>query len=204
MKRFGFTLMEVAVAAALIAILASATVPTFIDYLDMRNAETTAKALAAIGNGIISYQSIVHTNGGTTNVYPDSISSLTNPIAVTTRNSCNVAYNNGGANTSTLLSTFNSAFPYATFYIPFGGYPTPLGNVDATVTRNTGNTSMSITMTGIDSMDAARLERYIDGDDVNITANQTGGTFRVTGFTGGGGTPKKANVGYVIPVAAKC
>src|SRR3569833_1371324 len=92
MKRFGFTLMEVAVAAALIAILASATVPTFIDYLDMRNAETTAKTLAAIGNGIVSYEAIVHTNGGTTNVYPDSIHYLTNQIATTSRNSCGNLY----------------------------------------------------------------------------------------------------------------
>lgn len=197
----GFTLVEVAVAAALMALLAAATLPSFIEYLEMRDAETTASYLSSMATGIASYESAVHTNGGTTNTYPRRVSYLTNQIATTDTNSCGARYST--VNTSTLLSTYNAAAPFTNFYIPPAGLQTPMGTIQDLLTRNPTTATVgtiSINMNSIDSTDAIRLEQYIDGDDGTVAANRTSGVFRINSFPSAG----KANVSYIVPVAAKC
>ena len=198
--RRGFTLIEVAVAAALLALLAAATVPVFVDYLDMRDAETTAKTLASIATGIASYEtSVKTTTAAGTNTYPHKISMLANTIATTDSNSCGTAY---GGTATNLVTSFNAAFPYVSFYIPAGGYQTPVGQVQDILTRVPATATVGrieIVMPSIDSMDALRLERYIDGDDGSVTANRSGGTFRINSVSG-----NRMNVSYVVPAAAKC
>jgi prepilin-type N-terminal cleavage/methylation domain-containing protein len=197
----GFTLAEVAIAAALMAILAAATVPSFVEYLAQRDVESTAKTLASIASGIVSYETTVKMNGGTTNTYPRKISYLTNQIATTDTNSCGVRYSVAGT-TTTLLSTYSAAAPFVSFYIPPGGLNTPVGTISDNVVRNPNSATVgtiSIVMSSIDSADAVRLERYIDGTDGNIAANRTSGIFRITATAF-----PKMDVSYIVPAAAKC
>lgn len=204
-RRAGFTLIEVAVAAGLMAILAAATTPSFIEFLASRDAQTTAKTLSAVASGVVAYESSVKTNGGASNTYPQLISSLTNPIGLTSRNSCGASYSS--APNSTLLGTYNAAFPYVTFLIPAGGLSTPLGMIQDQVVRAPAAAAvgtLAIVMPAIDSTDAIRLERVIDGDDGTIAASRSSGTFRITAFSGTGTARRTASVAYVIPAAAKC
>jgi prepilin-type N-terminal cleavage/methylation domain-containing protein len=203
--RRGFTLIEVAVAAGLMAILAAATTPSFVEFLAARDAEATAKTLGAVASGVVAFESSVTTNGGSTHTYPLLISSLTNPITLASRNSCSATY--AAAPNATLLSTYNAAFPFVTFLIPPGGLSTPLGMIQDQMVRTPATASLgtlAIVMPAIDSTDAIRLERVIDGDDGTVAANRTSGTFRITGFSGTGSARRTASVAYVIPVAAKC
>ena len=204
-RRAGFTLMEVAVAAGLMAILAAATTPSFVEFLSARDAEATARTLGAVASGVIAYESAVKTNGGETNTYPLLISSLTNPISLTSRNSCSTSYR--FVPHRTLLASYNASFPYVTFLIPPGGLSTPLGTIQDQMVRTPATSAvgtLAIVMPSIDSTDAIRLERAIDGDDGTIAANRAGGTLRITGFAGTGSARRTASVAYVIPVAAKC
>jgi hypothetical protein len=187
------------------AILAAATTPSFVEFLAMRDAQATAKTLSAVASGIVAYESSVKTNGGATNTYPQLISSLTNPITLASKNSCAAAYS--AAPSTTLLSTYNTAFPFATFLIPAGGLSTPLGMIQDQITRTPAAAAVgtvAIVMPAVDSTDAIRLERVVDGDDGTIAANRTSGTLRITAFSGSGSARRTAAVAYVIPVAAKC
>jgi prepilin-type N-terminal cleavage/methylation domain-containing protein len=204
-RRAGFTLMEVAVAAGLMAVLAAATTPSFVEFLSARDAEATARTLSAVASGVVAYESSVKTNGGSTSTYPLLISSLTNPIGLSSRNSCSTPYR--FMPHRTLLASYNSAFPYATFLIPPGGLSTPLGMIQDQMVRTPATAAvgtLAIVMPSIDSTDAIRLERVIDGDDGTIAANRTSGTLRITAFSGSGSARRTASVAYVIPVAARC
>jgi prepilin-type N-terminal cleavage/methylation domain-containing protein len=203
--RSGFTLIEVAVAAGLMAILAAATTPSFVEFLAARNAEATAKTLSAVAEGVAAYESSVITNGGSTHTYPQLISSLTNPITTASRNSCAATYS--AAPHATLLATYNASFPFATFLVPIGGLSTPLGMIQDQMVRTPATAAvgtLAIVMPVIDSIDAIRLERVIDGDDGLIAGNRASGTLRITSFSGTGSARRTASVAYIIPVAAKC
>lgn len=199
----GFTLVEVAVAAALIAILAAATVPTFVDFLDQRDVETTAKTLSSLATGLATYQSTVRTSG-TNATYPHRLYELSTTIVTTDSNSCGVRYSAVAGGAGTLVSTWTTGAPYAPFVLQsMAGYQTPIGLIQDLLVRSPNNASvgtLAIVMPTIDSVDALRLERYVDGDDGKLAANQTAGTFRINSFDGNG----HANVSYVLPVANKC
>jgi prepilin-type N-terminal cleavage/methylation domain-containing protein len=204
-RRSGFTLIEVAVAAGLMAILAAATTPSYVEFLASHEAQATAKTLSAVASGVVAYESSVKSNGATTNTYPLLISSLTNPISLASKNSCAATYS-AGPNT-TLLATYSAAFPFVTFLIPTGGLSTPLGTIQDQMVRTPANAvigTLSIIMPVVDSTDAIRLERVIDGDDGTIAANRASGTLRITSFTGSGSARRTASVAYVIPVGPKC
>ena len=204
-RRAGFTLIEVAVAAGLMAILAAATTPSFVEFLAARDAQTTAKTLSVVASGVVAYEAAVKTNGGATNTYPLLISSLTTPISLASRNSCSATY--GAGPSATLLATYNAAFPFVTFLIPPGGLSTPLGMIQDQMTRTPATAAvgtLAIVMPSIDSTDAIRLERVVDGDDGTVAANRSTGTLRILAFSGRGSARRTARVAYVIPVAAKC
>lgn len=197
-RRDGFTLAEVAVSAALIAILAAATVPSFSEYLDMRDAVTTANTLSQLAAGVTSFGSSVR-SAGTTGTYPNKISSLTNQIVqASTLNSCKATT----TMTANAVTTYNASAPFVDFYVPVGGLKTPFGIVLDTMTRNPTTAlvgTLAIDMQ-IDTIDALRLERVVDGDDGTVAANRTAGTLRITTS----GTARINNVQYLVPVGARC
>ena len=208
-NRAGFTLVEVAVAAVLVGILAAATVPSLHEFLNGRDAETTVTTLSTIAAGISRYEAVVLASGAGTNVYPGNISYLTNAITTASINSCGAAYSTL-ASTANLVANWNANSPFVNFFIPAGGFYTPVGLIqDRLVRLPAPGTSavvgqLAIVMPSISQDDAMRLERIIDGDDGTIVANQTSGTFRITALNGTGSQTLTASVQYILPAAAKC
>jgi prepilin-type N-terminal cleavage/methylation domain-containing protein len=194
--RAGFTLIEVAVAAVLIAVLAAATIPTLSEFTSNRDAASTANTLSQIGMGIAAFKTGVLTTGsGTSNTYPRFISQLTAPITNANRNSC---YN---THTNTAVNNWAATGPFVTFNIPPGGLFTPLGVVQDSMVRtpNSANPgTLAIRMT-VDSIDAIRLDRVVDGGDGGAA-----GTLRFTFSVLALPAARTADVQYLVPVAAKC
>jgi prepilin-type N-terminal cleavage/methylation domain-containing protein len=194
MRRVGFTLIEVAVATVLVAVLAAATIPALNEFIRGREAISTANTLSQIAIGVSNFKAAVLTGGAGTNTYPRFISSLSNPITTSQHNSCSAAFNAGA------VTTWASSGPFVAFNIPPGGLSTPLGIVQDSMVRtpNSANVgTLAIRMT-IDSVDAVRLDQAIDGGD-----GPTAGTLRMT-FSGSGGSARTADIQYLVPVAAKC
>ncbi len=194
MRRAGFTLMEVAVATVLVAVLAAATIPALNEFMRGRETIATANTLSQLAAGISNFKSAVLTGGAGTNTYPRFISALSNPITTSQRNSCLAVFKAGAVN------TWKSSGPFVTFNVPPGGLSTPLGVVQDSMVRtpNSANVgTLAIRMT-VDSVDALRLDQVIDGGD-----GPAAGTLRMT-FSGGGSAARTADIQYLVPVAAKC
>lgn len=206
----GFTLVEVAVAAVLVGILAAATIPSLHEFLDGQDATATATTLSTIAAGIAQYEKVVLANTTGSNVYPGNISYLTNAITTASLNSCGAAYSTTSGGAANLVTNWNTNSPFVNFYIPPGGFQTPVGVIQDQLVRlpAPGTTAvvgqLAIVMTAISQDDAMRLERIIDGDDGTIAANQTSGTFRITALNGTGSQTRTASVQYLLPAAARC
>jgi prepilin-type N-terminal cleavage/methylation domain-containing protein len=194
--RTGFTLMEVAVAAVLIAVLAAATIPTLSEFMSGREAHAVANQLSQIASGVATFKNSVLSSGSSaSNTYPRFISQLTNPITTASRNSCYATH------TGTAVTTWAATGPFVTFNIPPGGLFTPLGVIQDSMFRAPNSATagtLAIRMT-VDSVDAIRLDRIIDGGD-----GAAAGTLRITAFTGSGNQTRSADLQYLVPVAAKC
>ena len=195
----GFTLAEVAVAAALVAMLAAVTSPYLVSFLDRQRAQKTADKLASIATGIGTFHALVLQGGVNTGAYPGFVSQLDTLITATSvasHNSCgsaNVAANQFTAAAVTAWSTYG---PFVTFYLPKTGLQTPLGIVqDSMVRSNTNGTvgTLAIEMLNADSADAVMLDRVVDGGDGGLT-----GILRYTI------TSSLAHIQYLVPVGAKC
>jgi prepilin-type N-terminal cleavage/methylation domain-containing protein len=194
--RAGFTLAEIAITAAIMAILAAVTAPYFVEFIDKQRAATTADKLAALATGIAAFSSAVHTaSAATATAYPGRISELANAIttvAASTPNSCGTAFN------ATAVASWNTSGPFITFMVPTTGYVTPLGTVNDVLIRSpttatVGTISMKIP--AVDSDDAAELDKQVDGSD-----GASAGTIRWTTGTAAG----TVDVTYVMPIAARC
>ncbi len=196
----GFTLMEVAVAAAILAMLAAVTSPYLVEFIDKQQAQTTADKLAALAAGVAAFENNVHSGAAATALtYPGRIGELANAITASNasyRNSCGVNFN------ATAVTGWNSFGPFVTFYVDStNGYSTPLGMVSDAMVRNpttangssTGAGTLALRMIAIDSSDAVDLDLIVDGGD--------GGASGVLRYTIGTTTAHMADVSYFIPVA---
>lgn len=198
-NRSGFTLIEIAVAAAIMAMLAMVTAPYFVGYLDKQRAQTTADQLEAIATGIGAFASAVKTAAAATSTtYPGFISELTSQIPVSDNawhNSCTAA--NTGRFNSTATTNWSNNGPFVNFMIPQGGLQTPLGLIADSLTR--GNTTpvattLSIRMVAIDTAAANLLDLIIDGGD-----GANSGTLRMGTVSSG-----LVDIAYLVPVGAHC
>ncbi|HEY4217825.1 MAG TPA: prepilin-type N-terminal cleavage/methylation domain-containing protein [Gemmatimonadaceae bacterium] len=198
-KRFGFTLIEIAVAAAIMAMLAMVTAPYFVGYLDKQRAETTADQLQSIAAGIIAFGNAVKTGAAATNTtYPGFISELTSQIisgSNTWHNSCTQL--NTGRFNATAQTDWSNNGPFLSFLVPQGGLETPFGVIADSLFRGTPSavaTTLSIRMPGIDVAYGTLLDLVIDGGD-----GSNSGTLRMTTVSGG-----VVDVSYLVPVGAHC
>jgi prepilin-type N-terminal cleavage/methylation domain-containing protein len=187
-NRLGFTLAEVAVSAALIAVLAAVTAPSLVSYLDNQSAKTTATTLSQLATGIASFRTSV-------GVYPHSVSQLTNGITTAQTNSCNVVF------TAAQVTSWNTNGPFATFMVPSTGLNTGIGQITDVMLRNptgptgTLNGTLAIRFAAIDSADAAELDLVVDGA---TTATPTTGVVQYTI------TNHLADLSYFVPVGNHC
>jgi prepilin-type N-terminal cleavage/methylation domain-containing protein len=195
--RAGFTLAEIAITAAIMAILAAVTAPYLVEFIDKQRASTTADKLAALATGIAAFSSAVHTAAAATaTAYPGRISELANVIstvAANTPNSCGAAFN------TTAVAGWNTSGPFITFMVPTTGYVTPLGTVNDVLIRSPATTAnvgtISMKIPAVDADDATELDKQVDGSDGAST-----GTIRWTTGAAAG----TMDVTYIMPIAARC
>ena len=146
--------------------------------------------MSALTTGIASFEAVVH--GSTALTYPGSLSELSNVITATSLNSC------GAAIGSTAVTDWTSFGPFTTFNVtPNVGVNTPLGIVSDTMTRspNSATAGSLLLRMNVDSADARRLDRIVDGGD-----GGSAGTVRY-GFNA---TIGQDTLRYIVPVGARC
>jgi len=200
-RRNGFTLAEVAVSTAIIAMLAAVTVPYLVTFLDRQRAQTTAEKLSALAEGISAFASAVKTSAApTSTAYPGLISELANQIvanSAVTHNSCGSGAT-GTFNSTAVTTGWGGNGPFVNFFIPVGGLKTPLGMVSDSMVRTPGTAAvgtLAIRMLAVDTADTNLLDFVVDGGD-----GASAGTVRFTVVA----ATHRADIQYLVPIAAKC
>jgi prepilin-type N-terminal cleavage/methylation domain-containing protein len=169
LKLIGFTLAEILVALALIALLAAVLLPTVAGQILKGDASRVAEDLNAVRSGIEQFLADVHR-------YPGKYSQLSTTIKTGTH-----ADINGATIATGLASKWNG--PYVSKDTTNSTVPTGFGGTITNTFSKTANTNgvdyVTVSITGIDSLDFLRLDTQVDG-----TANPVAGLLRwVTGTT---------------------
>lgn len=161
----GFTLAEILVALALIALLAAVLLPTVAGQILKGDASRTAQDLEAVRSGIEQFLTDVHR-------YPGKYSDLTKKITTTSSTHTDI---NGASYAQGLVDKWGG--PYVTKDTVSAKVPTGFGGEILNAFSKTANTNavdyVTVTITGIDSLDFVRLDLAIDG-----VANPVGGLLR--------------------------
>jgi len=193
-------LAEVAVSAAILAMLAAVTVPYLATFLDKQRVQTTADRLAALSAGIAAFASSVKTTAASTSTaYPGLISELANQIVLNNtanHNSCGSGAT--GTFNATATTNWSGNGPFVNFFVPAGSLKTPIGMVSDSMVRSPATAlvgTLAIRMLAVDTADTNMLDLVIDG-----AVDGTAGTLR---FTVNVGT-HLADIQYLVPIAAKC
>lgn len=198
-NRRGFTLIEVAVSAVLVAMLAAVTAPYLIHYIDRQRAQTAADKFSAVATGIAAFASAIHTaNGATNTAYPGKLSELVTPIV----SNSTVIHNSCGSTGTTVTfntiatASWNTSGPFVTFMISTTGLVTPIGTISDSMARSPLAASpgtLSLLMPSVETTDATNLDQIVDGGD-------GGGAGTVRWATNG----NLVDVSYLVPVGARC
>jgi len=163
LRLIGFTLAEILVALALISLLAAVLLPTVAGQLLKGDSARTAEDLNAIRSGIEQFLADVHR-------YPGKYSQLSTTIKTGSHSDIN-----GTTIASGLASKWNG--PYVTkdtmnSVIPTG-FSASISNTFSKTTNTNGIDYVTVSITGIDSLDFLRLDAHMDG-----TANAAAGILR--------------------------
>lgn len=161
-NRPGFTLAEILVMLAIMAVLAAVLVPTITNQIRKGDVNAISGDLTSLRGGIEAYVSDVHR-------YPASLQQLIDPTAVTGGNDVL-----GNAIPSGLSNRWGG--PYIDRVDVTGGLTTGFGgvlkNTFGTTTIN-GVPYLRVDITGVDEADFADVDEVIDG-----SANSTTGRLR--------------------------
>lgn len=195
-RRSGFTLAEVAVSAAIIALMAAVTMPSLSTFLDRQRVQTTADRLEALGQGVAAFAGAVKSGApSTSTVYPGLISELSNEISLNNPASHNSCGSTGTFN-ATATANWASNGPFVNFYVPAGGLQTPIGIVSDSMVRSPATATagtLSLRILAADTADANMLDLTVDGGD-----GPTAGTVRYSV------SAARADISYLLPIGAKC
>lgn len=171
--RFGFTLAEVVVSAAILAIGAAVSIPIFAGYYDNQRATTTRNLLQSLSLSLNNPNAAAGNLGFLSSLgkYPFRISQLT--IKVTTNDSsCSHAkysttdttnYNLHG--TAPVLSPPYSGLPI----VQYRGLYTPLGWVHDTVVKGATPGWVELHIDSVSTDDAQMLDIAVDGSSTPST-----------------------------------
>lgn len=175
LRRPGFTLVEIVVAVAIMALLTAVTLPTVAQYLSDQKIATTASTLTALKNGIATFRANVV-------VSPSRLTHLTRAITSTDTTSCT------GRGIALPFAPYGSvaalrwsiAGPYYPKALSTYGLQVPIGTISDTLSRTAaaGTASyLNITIRNVRFQDAVKLNDLMDGTaDVNQAdrSNTTG------------------------------
>jgi prepilin-type N-terminal cleavage/methylation domain-containing protein len=205
-RRPGFTLIEVVVAGAILALLAAVTIPQVMDALDKKRIDDTSEILEEVRAAFTNTQNTGFLNvvrtGGTvsqTSVVPGLLSELVTPIVSNTAtipNSCG-----GTFQTTTAASTWASFGPFLQRSVStVDGLSTPIGNIQNTLSRSlavqgtwTQAVHIRLQINNVDSVDAVSLDRKMDG-----VVGTNAGVIQYS-FSSG-----VATVFFLIPIVNRC
>jgi prepilin-type N-terminal cleavage/methylation domain-containing protein len=220
--RRGFTLIEVVVAAAIMAALAAVTIPQVLDALDKKRVQDTYDLLLELHTGITNsnqtgFMNVVRSGAATTTSYaPGRLSHLSEPIVASSitnfHNSCgftavatltaSFSYN------ATAVTAWNTGGPFIRRVIQIStsltqdGIRTPIGQLQNTLVRTpvtawplvtTTAHAIQLRINSVDPKDAAALDSLVDG-----SSSPTAGSLRYSTASG------VSTVNYLIPVPSRC
>lgn len=225
-RRAGFTLVEVVVAAVILALLAAVTVPQIMDALDKKRVQDSYDILSEIQYAIVNtagtgFANVVRSNAASsiTSFYPGKLTHLTEPIlsgnVTLYPNSCGAngvtgttgGYTGGNAASGTSAqTTWTLGGPFLTRVVSAtDGLALPIGQLQNTILRTiTSTTAPPMGAAGATTPQYIRLR--INSVDVNdqtqldlLVDGTTGATTGRVWYTAGGTT-----VDFVIVVANRC
>ena len=158
----GFTLAEILVALALMALLAAVLLPTVAGQILKGDAGRTVSDLQAVRGGAEQFLADIHR-------YPGKYSDLSKVIAVTNTDILGNAYSAG------MVSKWKG--PYVTKDTVNASVPTGFGgsitNAFMQVTNTNAVPYVTVVITGISGPDFDKIDEQIDG-----VVNRTGGLLR--------------------------
>jgi len=160
-RRPGYVLPWIIVTIAIIAALAAAAAPSLITLNDTARADATAATLRQLSSAVNSFETTVHSgNGASKNNFPGQLSELSTQITQSNHTSCWTT-----VMTTIDSTTWLSAGPFITFYVPPDGLETPIGRIRDSIPDRSANMSDSIwiEIPGVTSGDAQLLDRVVDG-----------------------------------------
>jgi prepilin-type N-terminal cleavage/methylation domain-containing protein len=173
MRLIGFTLAEILVALALIALLAAVLLPTVAGQILKGDASRVAQDLDGVRAGISQFLADVHR-------YPGKYSDLSKAISITDTDI------NGAAYTSGLTKSWGG--PYASKDTNFAVLPTGFGATIHNVFVKMPNTNsvqyVNVRIFGMAPADYYKVEQMIDGPFTDSTVARNSGLLRLV--SGGG------------------
>ena len=158
----GFTLAEILVALALMAVLAAVLLPTVAGQILKGDAGKTVSDLQAVRSGSEQFLADIHR-------YPGKYSDLTKAITTAVATHKDIL---GNAYTATMVTKWKG--PYVTADTQNAVFPTGFGGVINNVFMQVTNTNavpyLTVVITGISGPDFDKIDEQIDGAPANRTA----------------------------------
>jgi prepilin-type N-terminal cleavage/methylation domain-containing protein len=174
MRLIGFTLAEILVALALIALLAAVLLPTVAGQILKGDASRVAQDLDGVRAGISQFLADVHR-------YPGKYSDLSKAISITDTDI------NAAAYTSGLTKSWGG--PYVTKDTTSAVLPTGFGatvhNVFVKMPNTNGVQYVNVRIFGMALNDYIKVEQMIDGPFTDTTLAKNSGLLRFTPGTAG-------------------
>jgi prepilin-type N-terminal cleavage/methylation domain-containing protein len=182
----GFTMAEVIVALAIMAVLGGILIPRIAGYLDSQRISSTATIVADLGTSISRFKTAV-------GYYPGALSQLTTPILAGApgtgdETDCHGSPGSKVTYSSTQATNWvnNGPGPYYTkAMVKAFGLQLPIGMADDRITRSSNNKTagfISITVPNVSLYDARDLNTAVDGttDVEGASSTNSVGTIRYT------------------------
>lgn len=192
-RRTGFSMVEVLVSLAIIAIMTATIVPGIVGKMRDARRSALSQTLLAISQGAAEYRKAVTR-------YPPTLTVLTvAPVAGVTTDAC------GGSNYLSVGNANNWRGPYLSREMLANGLRMADGVIQNPLRRVASGTAayLLIDVSGVETIVATDLEDEFDGSPVNAAA----GTIRYTTLalpapsTVGAANPGTVNLSYSIPIA---
>jgi prepilin-type N-terminal cleavage/methylation domain-containing protein len=191
-----FSLMEIIVALAILAILGATTLPTIKSGMDRAYVAETATRLQALRDGIYNPATGANAFFQVVGSYPGRLSQLSTAIvaqdATNSPNSCGGSYPNGAVN------KWIASGPFVKYTIEPGvGLGTPMGRIDDVLIREPANAAPGVLKMILPEAELDLVARL----DLELNSGDGSGAGSVQW------TPSATNVttmSFEIPVGNKC
>lgn len=199
--RAAFTMAEIIVALAIMAVLGGVIIPRIAGYVDSQRISSTADTLTDLANAIKTFKTKVGFYPGQLTQLADSVQS-TAPADTT---DCRPGVGTLQLFTSTQVTNWrNAPGPFYPKAISTTGLQLPIGLASNPVIRSSNNTTagtLAITINFVNIDDARDLNTLIDGPtDVDVSGANATGAVRY----GAPPANKQVTVTYVVPVGQTC